>query len=97
MTVKYPRKKYPRFNPRLKDSEKNALDKLRKPGESDRELLLRIAGIPSVPIRMGRPKGAVSHSLDAADVERPFSDHHVHTVPDVYKEEKEIRERRLRG
>lgn len=76
--------KYPRFSPRLRNSEKSALDKLRKPGESDRELLLRIAGIPSVPIPMGRPRAVVSHSLDA--VQRPFTDHHVHEgLEDVFE------------
>lgn len=56
------RRKYPRFSPRLKYGEKSALDKLRKPGETDRELLLRLAGIDASPFEMG-PTRIVSHDV----------------------------------
>lgn len=58
------RRKYSRFYPRLKDGEKSALDKLRKPGETDRMLLLRLAGIEASPIPMGpRTPRMVSHDV----------------------------------
>jgi len=45
-----------RIDTYLRKEEKDALERLRRSGETYRELILRIAGIESEPISRGRPK-----------------------------------------
>ena len=68
-------RKYTKFQPKILVQEKSALDRLRLPGETDRMLLLRLAGIDASPIPRGiKSHRMVSHALGA---DSKVTDQHV--------------------